>query len=51
MCWSYGLCSDGLPADGLIAVLRAINREIDDRNFEIGISFFMRDGEGLRSAW
>jgi len=41
---------DGLSADGLITVLRAINREIDDRNFEIGISFFMNDGKRLRSS-
>jgi 5-methylcytosine-specific restriction protein B len=41
---------DGLPAAGLISVLRAINREIDDRNYEIGISFFMKDGKALRTA-
>jgi MoxR-like ATPase len=40
------LMQDGLPTDGLITVLRAINREIDDRNFEIGISFFINDGKG-----
>lgn len=44
------LTQDGLPTGGLISVLRAINREIDDRNFEIGISFFMKDGKALRSA-
>ena len=41
---------DGFPASPLISVLEAINREIDDRNFEIGISFFMKDGAGLRDA-
>jgi MoxR-like ATPase len=41
---------DGLPAEALVSVLRAINREIDDRNYEIGISFFMKDGKGLRTA-
>jgi 5-methylcytosine-specific restriction protein B len=41
---------DGLPAAGLISTLRAINREIDDRNYEIGISFFMKDGKALRTA-
>jgi 5-methylcytosine-specific restriction protein B len=41
---------DGLPSESLIAVLRAVNREIDDRNFEIGISFFMKDGPSLRGA-
>jgi len=41
---------DGLPANSLLSVLQAINREIDDRNFEIGISFFMSDGNNLRIA-
>jgi MoxR-like ATPase len=41
---------DELPVDGLVSVLRAINREIDDRNYEVGISFFMKDGSGLRNA-
>lgn len=41
---------DRLPSESLIAVLRAVNREIEDRNFEIGISFFMKDGPSLRGA-
>jgi 5-methylcytosine-specific restriction endonuclease McrBC GTP-binding regulatory subunit McrB len=41
---------DGLPTESLVSVLRAINREIDDRNYEIGISFFMKDGKDLRIA-
>ena len=41
---------DGLPAESLLAVLRSINREIGDRNYEIGISFFMKDGKALRNA-
>jgi MoxR-like ATPase len=41
---------DDLPADSLVSVLRSINREIDDRNYLIGISFFMTDGKGLRAA-
>jgi 5-methylcytosine-specific restriction enzyme B len=31
-------------------VLQSINREIGDRNYEIGISFFMNDGPGLSDA-
>jgi MoxR-like ATPase len=41
---------DGLPAESLLSVLRAINREINDRNYEIGISFFMKDDKRLRNA-
>jgi MoxR-like ATPase len=41
---------DGLPAKSLISVLQSINREIGDRNYEIGISFFMNDGPGLSDA-
>jgi 5-methylcytosine-specific restriction protein B len=32
----------------LSATLRNINRAIADRNFELGISFFMNYGAGLR---
>jgi 5-methylcytosine-specific restriction protein B len=31
-------------------VLQDINRLIDDRNYEIGVSFFMKDGPDLRMA-
>jgi 5-methylcytosine-specific restriction enzyme B len=41
---------DDLPAESLLTVLRSINREIGDRNYEIGISFFMKDGKELRNA-
>ena len=44
------LLRDDLPADSLISVLQTINREIDDRNFEVGISFFMKDGRSLKAA-
>ena len=32
---------DGLPSESLLSTLERINREIDDRNYELGISFFM----------
>lgn len=37
----------GLPADSLIRTLSEINRDIDDQNYEIGISYFMKDPEKL----
>jgi hypothetical protein len=40
---------DGLPA-GLAETLRAINQEIGDRNYELGISFFMKDGAKLKAS-
>jgi hypothetical protein len=40
----------GLASDGLVTALRAINATIDDRNYEIGISFFLKDGAGLRAT-
>jgi hypothetical protein len=40
--------SDGLPADSLVAALQAVNIDIDDRNYEVGISFFMNDGPDLK---
>jgi MoxR-like ATPase len=36
------------PAESLIAALKELNRTIDDPNYEVGISFFMNDGEKLR---
>jgi 5-methylcytosine-specific restriction enzyme B len=39
-----------LPADPLVEVLQAINAAIDDRNYEVGISFFLKDGENLRQT-
>jgi MoxR-like ATPase len=40
----------GLPADPLVETLRAVNALIDDRNYEVGISFFLKDGESLRHS-
>ena len=40
---------DGLPSESLILTLERINREIDDRNYELGISFFMNEGKNLRT--
>ena len=41
---------DGLVADGLLKALQAVNAAIDDRNYEVGISFFLKDGAALGSA-
>jgi 5-methylcytosine-specific restriction protein B len=41
---------NGLVADGLLKALQALNAAIDDRNYEIGISFFLKDGPALRST-
>jgi len=41
---------NGLAADGLLKALRAVNAAINDRNYEIGISFFLKDGVALRST-
>ena len=38
----------GLPAAGLVTALRQINKAIGDRNYELGISFFLSDGPALR---
>jgi 5-methylcytosine-specific restriction protein B len=40
----------GLVADGLIKALQAVNAAISDRNYEIGISFFLKDGVALSST-
>ncbi len=39
---------DGLPSESLISTLGRINRQINDKNYELGISFFMKDGKNLR---
>ena len=39
---------NGLVADDLIRALQLVNAAIDDRNYEIGISFFLKDGAALR---
>jgi site-specific recombinase XerD len=41
---------NGLPAEPLVETLRAMNAVIDDRNYEVGISFFLKDGESLRQT-
>jgi MoxR-like ATPase len=38
---------NGLKPDGLITALKLVNAAIDDRNYEVGISFFLKDGAGL----
>ena len=40
---------DGLPSGSLISTLEEINDQINDRNYELGISFFMNDGKNLRT--
>jgi MoxR-like ATPase len=42
------LKSHNYPADELISVLKEINQAIDDPNYEVGISFFMKDKERLK---
>jgi len=44
------LQKNGLAADDLVKALQAVNAAIDDRNYEIGISFFLKDGSQLRST-
>ena len=39
-----------LHADSLIKALRAVNTEIDDPYYEVGISFFLKDGAALAST-
>ena len=38
----------GYPADSLVTLLRDVNRSIGDADSELGISFFMKEGEDLR---
>jgi MoxR-like ATPase len=40
--------SRGYPSDSLVLTLKEINRAIDDPNFEIGISHFMRKDQVLK---
>lgn len=42
------LISKGHSADRLISVLKEINKAIDDPNYEVGISFFMRKDNHLK---
>jgi 5-methylcytosine-specific restriction protein B len=45
----------GLPANSLVSVLKLINTAIDDPHYEVGISFFLKDGarlkETLQDVW
>jgi len=44
------LAGSRLPADSLVKALQKVNAAINDRNYEVGISFFLCDGEKLKSA-
>jgi hypothetical protein len=39
-----------LPVDSLISVLKLINTTIDDSHYEVGISFFLKDGSRLKDT-
>lgn len=43
----------GAKLDGLIAILHKVNKEIDDRRYEIGVSFFMDEqlADHLEDIW
>ena len=49
------LAECGLPSEGLIKALKAINTAIDDRNYWVGVSYFLADGKQLslsiRDIW
>ena len=48
------LNSKGYPAAGLVSLLKEINKAIDDPNYEIGISYFLKDDnlkEVMRVIW
>ena len=42
------LTEDKLPSKGLVDVLKNINNQINDKNYEIGISYFMKYDENLK---
>jgi len=42
------LKKNNLPADSLVSVLKQINLAIEDPNYAVGISFFMKDQERLK---
>jgi 5-methylcytosine-specific restriction protein B len=44
------LTEHGLPATGLVQALRDLNALIGDPNYEIGISFFIKDGSQLETV-
>jgi hypothetical protein len=41
------------PVDNLIGELRKLNRRIDDRHYEVGITFFLHEGleDKLEDIW
>ena len=39
-----------LPTESLISVLKLINATIDDPHYEVGISFFLKDGGRLKET-
>lgn len=44
------LSQHDLPSEGLIKALRQVNASINDRNYEVGISFFLSDGKNLKET-
>jgi 5-methylcytosine-specific restriction enzyme B len=44
------LSKHGLPAQSLLETLRKVNAVIDDRNFSIGVSYFLKDGPNLKAT-
>ena len=40
----------GLPSTGLVNALKKVNTAINDRNYEVGISFFLADGGRLKNT-
>lgn len=40
----------GLPADALVEALHKVNTAIGDRNYEVGISYFLSDGSNLKTT-
>ncbi|MCC3434402.1 MAG: AAA family ATPase [Oscillatoriales cyanobacterium] len=45
--------SSGFPAEGLIQLLKQLNKQIENPHYEVGISFFMRPDitEQIESIW
>ena len=44
------LSAHELPVESLVSVLKMINAEIANYHYELGISFFMKDGTTLRKS-
>ena len=47
------LSGRGFPSEGLVSVLKRMNAALQDPNYEVGISFFLRDdlSEHLEAIW